>query len=118
MLDDLAEFDKRRAKGSVSLNEAERKQERDALEAKLKAREKENGGEAEKPQASAAAAEAALEADEDGDEAPKKPAKKAKDALLYEAAYALGDEAELLKTRSAAAAWTPEKPPRAKKDAH
>jgi len=119
LLDDLAEFDQRRKKTQVSLNEAERRQERDALEAKLKARKTEEGAEAAKSPANSAVPavdEAGADVDNDSDEAQKKQAKKSKDALLYEAAYTLGDQVDLLKTPPAAQAARPSaKPARAAK---
>lgn len=117
LLEDLGEFNQRRQKTSVSLNEAERRKERDALEAKLKSRK--DGAEAEKPSQTPApppSAEANEESDLDGDEGDKKKDKKAKDALLYEAAYTLGDQVDLLKARPGAAAKASGKALRAPKD--
>jgi len=102
LLEDIGEYNQRRNKDEVSLNEAERRKERDALEAKLKSREKEGGAEAEKPSTHpdvAPVIDAGGDGDNDGDEAQKKQDKKSKDALLYEAAYTLGDQVELLKTQ-------------------
>jgi len=111
LLDDLGEFNQRRNKTSVSLNEAERRKEKDALDAKLKSRQ--DGAEAEKSPSNPAAAAADL--DNDGEEAQKKQAEKSKDALLHEAAYALGDQLDLLKTHPGPAARTLGKPLRTAK---
>jgi carboxyl-terminal processing protease len=101
LLDDIAEYKVRRKKSQISLNEVERRKERDAQEAKLKLRDK-GAVEDKKPIAKAAANVAAAADvaanDEDEDELDK-PRKNAKDALLNEAAHILGDEAELLTTR-------------------
>jgi len=110
LLEDLGEFNQRRNKTSISLNEAERRHERDALEAKLKARQKEDGGEEEKPASHSAADETGADLDNEGDEAPKKSEKKAKDALLYEAAYTLGDQVDLLKAHAGGASGRPLRP--------
>jgi len=118
LLDDLGELNQRRNKTSISLNEAERRQERDALEAKLKARQGGDAAEPEKSTPKLAAGPApgtSEDLDNDGDEAQKKPDKKAKDALLYEAAYALGDQVDLLKTPPGAASRMAGKPLRAAK---
>jgi carboxyl-terminal processing protease len=113
LLDDLAEYEKRRKKTQVSLNEAERRKEKEALDAKLKARQAESG-ETEKAAADPSTpptAEASADQDSDGEEAQKKQAKKAKDTLLNEAAYALGDAVDLLNSNAGSAA-KPVKPAR------
>ncbi len=101
LLEDLGEYNRRRKETQISLNEPERRREHDALEAKLKLREKEAGAGVEKSSPNSATAtppvDASADADNDSDEAQKKQAKKSKDAILYEAAYALGDEVDLLK---------------------
>ncbi len=103
LLEDLGEFNLRRNKTTISLNEAERRKEKDDLEAKLKSRQKEDGAapEVEKTSSHTVAnplVEANEDVDQDSDEAQKKQEKKSKDALLYEAAYALGDQVDLLNT--------------------
>jgi carboxyl-terminal processing protease len=110
LLEDIADYEQLRQKKQLSLNEAERRKERDAQEAKLKLR-KQEGGEMDKT----AAAETGAEPDEDSDEAKKKQAKKAKDALLLEAAYTLGDQVDLLKPAASPAA-RPVKPLQASKN--
>ena len=102
LLDDIAEYKVRRQKNQISLNEVERRKERDAQEAKLKLRDK-GAVEEQKPSAKpaaniAAAADVAAANDEDEDVLDK-PRKNAKDALLNEAAHILGDEMELLTAR-------------------
>jgi carboxyl-terminal processing protease len=101
LLDDIAEYKVRRKRNQISLNEVERRQERDAQEAKLKLRDKgvvEDKKASAKPAANLAAAVDVAANDEDEDELDK-PRKNAKDALLNEAAHILGDEAELLSAR-------------------
>ena len=103
LLEDIAEFNQRRQEKQISLNEAERRKERDAQEAKLKSREKD--GTAEKksslPSAEISSLAANALADEEGEEGLEKPPNTAKDALLYEAAHILGDEVDLLNARPA-----------------
>ncbi|MCX7110773.1 MAG: carboxy terminal-processing peptidase [Proteobacteria bacterium] len=118
LLDDLGEFNQRRNKTSVSLNEAERRRERDAMEAKLKSRQKEDGAKADKPSSNPVtppSVETDTDLDTDGDQAEVKQKKKSKDALLYEAAYTLGDQVGLLKTHPDPASRTPGKPLRSAK---
>lgn len=118
LLEDIADLDRRRKETSVSLNEAERRKERDALEARLKSRQAESGGGDQKPAQNTAANSAADpdgELDEEGDDAQDKQKKKPKDALLYEAAYALGDEVDIQKARTGPVARTQRKPGRGAK---
>jgi len=101
LLEDIGELNQQRKKNQISLNEAERRRERDALEAKLKARRNEAGSDEGKSNPNPDAKpsdEANADLDKDSDEAQKKQDKKSKDALLYEAAYTLGDAVDLLKT--------------------
>jgi carboxyl-terminal processing protease len=101
LLEDVAEFNQRRAKNQISLNEIERRKERDAQQAKIKQREKETSGKKE-PAAKAADATAAAAnalANDDDEEDFAAPKKDAKDPLLHEAAHIVEDEAELLKAR-------------------
>ncbi len=114
LLDDIAEYNVRRKKNQISLNEAERRKERETQQAKLKLRDK--GAAAEKKAAAKKAdslpatataptvptvptAPSALASEDDEDEFDKER-KNAKDALLNEAAHIIGDEAELLVARS------------------
>ena len=107
--EDIAEFSAQRKKNLISLNEADRRKEREAQEARILLREKES--EAEKSGKatdvkSAAANSAAFE--DDGlqsnernlatDLANEKARKNAKDVLLEEAAHILSDEVGLLKS--------------------
>lgn len=106
--EDIAEFSAQRKKNLISLNEADRRKEREAQEARILLREKES--EAEKSgmatdMKSVAANSAAFE--DDGlqsnernlatDLANEKTRKNAKDVLLEEAAHILSDEVGLLK---------------------
>ncbi len=112
LLDDLGEFDQLRKKNQISLNEAERRHERDALEAKLKSRQNEDGAEVDKSPpnpATTPSVEADADLNKDSSEAQKKQEKKSKDALLYEAAYTLGDQVDLLKTHPGPASRMPGK---------
>lgn len=93
LLEDVDELKQRRKKTSISLNEAERRKEREALQAKLKLRKPDG--------AKDKAGDVEADLDLDDGETLKKQDKKAKDTLLYEAAYTLGDEVELLKTKPA-----------------
>jgi len=112
--EDIAEFNMQRKKNLLSLNEAERRKERDAQEARLKSREKNGGTEKaanEKtiPKGKSKALKlVALE--DDGLQAnertltaeltAEKARKNAKDILLNEAVHILGDEIGLLKTNT------------------
>ena len=107
--EDIAEFNAQRKKNLISLNEADRRKEREAQEARILAREKESdaekGGKAADMK-SVAANSAAFE--DDGlqsnernlatDLANEKARKNAKDILLNEAAHILSDEVGLLKS--------------------
>jgi carboxyl-terminal processing protease len=100
--EDVAEISLRRQKNEISLNEAERRKERSALEARVKLRDK-SGAAAKKASPPAPADKAATQAtaddaDDDDDEIGK-ARKNAKDLLLNEAARVLGDEVDLLKAR-------------------
>ncbi len=103
---DIAEFNQRRKKNEISLNEAERRKERDALETKLAARKAATEGtKAGRKDATAADADVALNRD-DGlqagerklsvELAAEKARKNEKDVLLLEAVRILGDEVEVL----------------------
>lgn len=106
--EDLAELNVQRKKNLVSLNEAERRAERDAVEARLKAREAQKyagkstpegsiGGEPA-PQKSSALQDDGLQADERNlasELAAEAARKNGKDVLLNEAAHILSDEVGL-----------------------
>jgi carboxyl-terminal processing protease len=88
--EDIAEFDAQRKKNLISLNETERRKEREAQEARILAREKD----------SAAFEDDGLQSNERNlaaDLAMEKARKNAKDVLLNEAVHILGDEVGLLK---------------------
>jgi len=94
LLDDVAEFERQRKKNQISLNETERRKEREAQEAKLKARKGQ-----ESPDDVTENRDDGLQADERNmvkDLAAEKARKSAKDVLLNEAVHVLSDEVELL----------------------
>jgi len=105
--EDIAEFTKLRQKNLISLNEADRRKEREAREAREKSREK-NRGDNESDKASTEAGSHALQDDGmlssernlSADLAIENANKNAKDILLNEAAHVLSDEVGLLKTNS------------------
>ena len=102
MLEDIAEFNKLRQKNLISLNEADRRKEREAQEAREKSREQNTGN---KKSDKAAAAAGALQDDGmlssernlSADLAIENANKNAKDILLNEAVHIVSDEAGLLK---------------------
>lgn len=107
--EDIAKFNAQRKKNLISLNEAERRKEREAQEALVKLREKDKGAN------STESAEARLPAFQDDglqsnernlytDLAIEKAKKNAKDVLLDEAVHILSDEVGLLKTNPRLAA--------------
>jgi carboxyl-terminal processing protease len=112
--EDIAEFNTQRKKNLISLNEADRRKEREAQEARIKLREKvsetDKGKAADKK--AVAADNAAFEDDGlqsnernlDTDLAIEKSRKNAKDVFLNEAAHILSDEVGLLKTNAKLAA--------------
>jgi len=115
--DDMAEITAQRKKNSVSLNEAERRQERDAAESKLASREKlrnatkstlqETAGEKTNVQVKTLTQDDGLQADErklSSELSAENKRKNAKDVLLDEAAHILSDEVGLLKLESRVAA--------------
>jgi len=96
--EDIAEFDAQRKKNLISLNEAERRKEREAQEAKTKLREKDS--ETDKNAMAAQFQDDGLQPNErdiNDDLALEKARKDAKDIYLNEAAHVLGDEVGLLK---------------------
>ncbi len=102
--EDVAEFNTLRQKNLISLNEAERRKEREAQEARDRSREK-NQGDNPSDKASAAARSHALQDDGmmsdernlSADLAIENASKNAKDILLNEAVHVLSDEVGLLK---------------------
>ena len=111
--EDIAESKTLRKKNLLSLNEAERRKQREADEAKVKAREKaaEVGKTAAEKQALTARNNSmkddGLQANErtlTSELAAEKAAKEAKDFLLNEAAHVMSDEVDLLKTDTRLAA--------------
>jgi carboxyl-terminal processing protease len=107
--EDIAEFNALRKKNLISLNETERRAERDAQEAKTKAREKTRhaGKGANDKEANNAPPDDGLQANERNlaiELAEEKAQKDAKDVLLDEAAHILGDEVDLLKANTRLAA--------------
>ena len=102
LLEDISTAKAQRKKNLISLNEAERRKERDAQEAKTKLRDKANGGKDKSDQQ-----DDGLQANErnlTADLAAEKARKDAKDVILSEAANVLGDEVDLLKTNHKLAA--------------
>lgn len=99
--EDIAEFDKLRQKNLISLNEADRRKEREAQEARDKAREMNRGGKG----SGKAAADSSQLLQDDGmlsgernlsaDLAIENANKNAKDILLNESAHILSDEVGL-----------------------
>jgi carboxyl-terminal processing protease len=114
---DIAESTLRRKKNLISLNEAERRKERDAQEAQLAARElrRDTGqsandeavGKQAAPGRSSALQDDGLQADERNlanELAAEKVRKNAKDVLLNEAVHILSDEVGVIKTDARLAA--------------
>ncbi|MES2102600.1 MAG: carboxy terminal-processing peptidase [Pseudomonadota bacterium] len=102
LLEDVSTAKALRKKNLISLNEAERRKERDTQEAKIKLRDKANGGKDKSDQQ-----DDGLQANErnlTADLAAEKARKDAKDVILNEAANVLGDEVDLLKTNHKLAA--------------
>jgi len=109
--EDIAESRRQRKKNAVSLNEEERRKERDAQEAKLASREKFQtagpgaheriAGREAVPGQRAAQRDDGLQANERNlavELAAEKARKNAKDVWLHEAAHILGDEVVLLES--------------------
>lgn len=96
--DDINEFNTQRKKNLISLNEADRRKEREAQEARIKLREK--GRPASDDTSASAFEDDGLQSNErnlTADLALEKARKNAKDVLLNEAAHILSDEVGLLK---------------------
>lgn len=107
ILEDVNEFKALRDKKTISLNETERRNERDTQELKVKSREKLRLKDKVGDQKEAKEADKALTQDDGlqanerslvSELAAEKARKDAKDILLEEAAHILGDEVDLLKT--------------------
>jgi carboxyl-terminal processing protease len=95
--EDVAEVSRLRKRTSISLNETERRRERDEQEGKLALRKKLRGAD---EKFSSSAQDDGLQADErdlSNELAAEKARKDAKDILLDEAAHILSDQAGLLK---------------------
>lgn len=104
LMEDIAEFNTRRKNNLISLNELERRKEREVIEARLSAREK-SGDADKKTNASNSAAQQddGLQSNErnlDSDLALEKVRKNNKDILLNESAHILSDELSLLKSNA------------------
>lgn len=115
--EDITEINSLRKKNLVSLNEAERRQEREAQEARLAAREAQknagNGNEDGEAAKFNAQSDDGLQANERSlasDLAAMKKQKDAKDILLNEAASILCDELELLKNNARFAVHSTDSP--------
>jgi carboxyl-terminal processing protease len=115
LTEDIAEFKTLRKKTEISLNEAERRKERDTEEARIKAREKsDRSGKGNGDKSLAEQKKPAKHLQDDGlmanernlteELAAEKAQKDAKDVLLTEAANILGDEVGLLKADTKLAA--------------
>jgi len=102
--EDLIEFRERRKKNTYSLNEKERRKERDMLEERLKLREKNGKGKGDSTALkNASLRDDGLQANErslNADLAAEKAQKNAKDVLLNEAANILSDAVDLLNAKS------------------
>ena len=108
LMEDITEFNIQRKNNRVSLNELERRKERETQEARLAAREKGNTSTdtTTKPK-SAAIQDDGLQSNErnlDSDLAMEKVRKNSKDILLTESAHILSDELNLLKSNAKLAA--------------
>ncbi|MDZ4217392.1 MAG: carboxy terminal-processing peptidase, partial [Candidatus Gracilibacteria bacterium] len=105
--EDIAEFNKLRRENLISLNEADRRKERETQEAREKSREK-NRGNNESDKASAGSRSHALQDDGmlssernlSADLAIEHANKNARDIFLNEAAHVLSDGVGLLRTNS------------------
>ena len=105
--EDIAEMQTLRKKKTVSLNEAERRKEKETLEAKIKSRETSDTGDKKTASKNKDALDDGLQANERNlvaDIAAEKERKNAKDILLTEAVHILSDEVNLLKTNAKLAA--------------
>lgn len=98
--EDIAQFKAERKKNLISLNEAERRKERDVQEARVKAHDKAMG----KPDSLRDDGLQANERNLSTELAAEKAAKDAKDILLNEATHILSDEVDMLKADTRLAA--------------
>lgn len=99
--EDIAEFDSLKQRKEISLNEADRRKEREQREAKAKLRA--GRGVADEPVTQAIADEISATGETYADKAEErgdKKRKKAKDLWLNEAARILGDEVDLVKGKA------------------
>ena len=100
LLDDIAESNRLRKKNLISLNEAERRQDREAQAAKLAARE---AGRKKGISSKELHEDDGLQANErniSSEIATEKKLKNAKDILLIEAAHVVSDEIGLLQSKN------------------
>lgn len=112
LMQDIADFNTQRKNNLISLNEAERRKEREVQEARLSSREKNSDADIKSNTSSNASKSAALQDDGlqsnernlDSDLAMEKVRKNNKDILLNESANILSDELGLLKTNAKLAA--------------
>ncbi|AIY39398.1 tail-specific protease [Collimonas arenae] len=107
-VEDVNEINTQRKKRSISLNEADRRAEMAQQEARQKARKASDIG--NKDALDADTQDDGLQANErslSADLAAEKKQKSAKDVLLNEAAYILGDESDLIKSNPKFAAQQP-----------
>lgn len=97
--EDIAEFNRIRKQNAVSLNEAERRKEKETQEAKLAARKPVTKGSKDSAKNDADKDDGlqAGERDLNAELAAEKARKNDKDVLLIEAAHILGDQVDLLK---------------------
>lgn len=112
LMQDIADFNTQRKNNLISLNEAERRKEREVQEARLSSREKNSNADIKSNTSTNASKNAALQDDGlqsnernlDSDLAMEKVRKNNKDILLNESANILSDELGLLKTNAKLAA--------------
>jgi carboxyl-terminal processing protease len=99
LLEDIAEINQQRQKNQITLNESERRKERDALEARRKLREGEQkpGDKTPGPNTAANSPSGHPDPGKDEDDEFDLKGKKGKDTWLKEAANILGDSIDLLK---------------------
>ncbi|MET3117657.1 carboxyl-terminal processing protease [Undibacterium sp. GrIS 1.8] len=105
--EDIAEVQALRKKKTISLNEVERRKEKETLEAKIKSRESNDGTDKKTAGKTKSQLDDGLQANERNlaaDIAAEKEQKNAKDVLLNEAVHILSDEVDLLKTNAKLAA--------------
>ena len=108
--EDIADFNKMRRTNLISLNEAERRKEREAQEARDASREKSSKAQSGKSVAAQAFQDDGMLSSErnlSADLAIENANQNAKDILLGEAAHIVSDEARLFSTNSRLAASMP-----------